>query len=207
MDLAAADERHQLVAGLLQRQPALDGRGRVPGELDRAVVAEEVGRVEHVDVERVALDPLAAVEEPAQRADRLGHLDAADVLDRVDRAHLVGDRADAADPRGDVRRLEEGAAAQERLEEARRLEDPQLDVLDRAVPEPDRHRALALDAGEVVRLDRAPLSHALDASRNAGASALKVRKTRSTSRSSRPSSCSRRVSATVFGVSIGPKQP
>ena len=145
--------------GLLQRQPALDGRGRVPGQLDGAVVAEEVGRVEHVDVERVALDPLAAVEEAAEHPDRLGQLDAADVLDRVDRARLVGDRADPADPGGDVRRLEEGAAAQERLEEARRLEDPQLDVLDRAVPEPHRHRALALDAGEVVGLDRAPLSH------------------------------------------------
>ena len=42
------------------------------------------------------------------------------------------------------------AAAQERLEEARRLEDPQLDVLDPAAVEPHDHRALALDAGEVV---------------------------------------------------------
>ena len=78
VDLAAADERHHVVAGLLQREPALDRRRRVAGELDRAVVAEEVGRVEHVDVERVALDPLAAVEEAAQQPDRLGHLDAAE---------------------------------------------------------------------------------------------------------------------------------
>ncbi len=134
MDLAAADERHHLVAGLLQREPALDRRRRVARQLDGAVVAEEVGRVEHVDVQRVALDPLAAVEEPAQQADRLRDLDAAEALHRVDRAHLVGDRADAADARRDVGRLAERAAAQERLEEARRLEDPELDVLDARRP-------------------------------------------------------------------------
>ena len=116
--------------------------------------------MEHVDVQRVALDPLAAVEEPAQHADRLGHLDAAEVLHRVDGAHLVRDGADAADAGGDVGRLAERAAAQERLEEPRRLEDPELDVLDPAVAEADGHRALALDAGEVVGPDRAPLSHA-----------------------------------------------
>ena len=155
MDLAAADDDHQLVPGLLQGQAALDDVGVIARHLDRSVVAEEVGRVEHVDVERVALDPLAAVEEPPQEPDRLAHLDPADVLHRVDRAHLVRDRADAADAGGDVGRLEEGAAAQERLEEARRLEDPQLDLVDLAVDEPDRHRPFALDSGEVVSLDRA----------------------------------------------------
>ena len=52
-------------------------------------------------------------------------------------------------------RLGELAAAEERLEEARRLEDPQLDVLDRVAVELDGHRALALDAREVLRHDRA----------------------------------------------------
>src|SRR4029453_11068749 len=125
-------------------------------------VPEEVGGVEHVDVERVALDPLAAVEEPAQEADRLADLDLAEGLHRVDRAHLVRDRADAADGGRDVRRLEERTAAEKRLEEARRLENPQLDLVDLAVDQPDRHRSLALDAGEIVSLDRAPcwLAHA-----------------------------------------------
>ena len=157
VDLAAADERHHLVAGLLQREAALDRRGRVARQLDRAVVAEEVGGVEHVDVQRVALDPLAAVEEPPQRADRLATLDAAErPPSRWHGAHLVGDRADPADARGDVGRLEERAAAQERLEEPRRLEDPRAR---RARPAPSReahgHRALALDACEVVGADRA----------------------------------------------------
>ena len=188
-------------------QPALDDLRSVARELDRPVVAEEVGRVEHVDVERVAFDPLAAVQKPPQHADRLGDLDAADLLHRVDRAHLVRDGADAADARRDVRRLEEGAPAEHRLEEPRRLEDPELDVLDVAVREADGHRALALDSGEVVRSDRPALSHSRAASRNAGAFALKVRKTRSRLGSSMPSTFSCRVSERVFGVSIGPKQP
>jgi hypothetical protein len=155
MDLAAADDDHQLVAGLLQRQAALNGVRVLARHLDRPAVAEEVGRVQHVDVQRVALDPLPAVEKPAQDPDRLAHLDPAEILHRVDRAHLVRDRADAADAGRDVGRLEEGAAAQERLEEARRLEDSQLDLVDLAVDEPDRHRTFALDPGEVVSLDRA----------------------------------------------------
>ena len=40
--------------------------------------------------------------------------------------------------------------AEQRLEEPRRLEDAQLDVLDAPVREPHGHRALALDAREVV---------------------------------------------------------
>ena len=74
------------------------------------VVAEHVGGVEHEDVERVALDPLAAVDQPAQRPDGVADLDAAGVLDRRAGAHLVGDRADAADARGDVGGLAVAAA-------------------------------------------------------------------------------------------------
>ena len=36
----------------------------VAGELDRAVVAQQVGGVQEEDVQRVALDPLAAVQQP-----------------------------------------------------------------------------------------------------------------------------------------------
>ena len=58
-----------MVADLLEAQAVGDELPVIAGQLDRARVAEEVGRVEEVDVERVALDPLGAVEEPAQRAD------------------------------------------------------------------------------------------------------------------------------------------
>src|SRR5438874_60156 len=60
--LSAADHGHHLVADLLQLERALDGSAVVARHLDRALVAEEIGEVEHEDVERMALDPLAAVE-------------------------------------------------------------------------------------------------------------------------------------------------
>jgi len=82
--------------------------------------------MEQEDVQRVALDPLAAVEETTQVIDRLVHRNPERVLHRVAGAQLVGDRADPADAGGDVRRLHERAPAQERLEEARRLVDAQL---------------------------------------------------------------------------------
>ena len=160
VDLATADQRHQVVARALQRQPALDRLWGVARELDGAVVPEEVGRMEHVDVEGVALDPLAAVEEPPEQPDRLGNLDAAEALEGVDRTRLVGDGADAADAGGDVRGLPERAALEERLEESRRLEDAQLDVLDAPIGEAHRHAALAFHAREVVGDDRPPSRHA-----------------------------------------------
>ena len=77
--------RHHLVADLLQLERLRDRVRVVARQLDRALVAEEVGQVEHVDVERVALDPLAAVEEPAQRAQLAADLDAAGLLHRARR--------------------------------------------------------------------------------------------------------------------------
>jgi len=111
VDLATADDGHHVVADLLQAQRRLDDLGRIRGDLDRARIAEEVGGVQHVDVERVALDPLAAVDQAPERLDLGLDLDAADRLHRVDRRGLVGNRADATDAGGDVGRLGEVAAA------------------------------------------------------------------------------------------------
>ena len=126
MDLAPAEQPHDLVADLLQLQPAPHDIGVVVRHLDGAGIAEEIRRMQHVDVQHVALDPFAAIQQPAQLADRLRNRDAERVLHRVHGAHLVGDGADAANARGDVRCLGEGTPAQEGLEEARRLEDAQL---------------------------------------------------------------------------------
>ena len=52
-------------------------------------------------------------------------------------------------------RLGELAAAEQRLEEARRLEDLELHLLDLVALDADEHRALALDAREVVGADLA----------------------------------------------------
>ena len=156
MHLAAADRRHQRVPGLLHLESLLDDLAVVARHLDRARVAEEVGSVEHVHVQAVALDPLAAVEQPAQIADRaVVDPHPTRVLDRPRRAHLIGDRADAADPRGEIGHLGERAPAQERLEEARRLVQAELDLAHLAALEPHVHAALALDAREVVGPDRA----------------------------------------------------
>ena len=142
MDLPAAEQAHDLVAGLLQPQAALHLVGVVLGHADGVFVAEKVGRVQQINVQRVALDPFAAVDQPAQVADGAADFDAAGVLHGMAGAHLIGDRTDAADAGGDVGRLMEFAAPQKRLEEARRLEDLQLDV---------RH-LLALDLHQAVRL-------------------------------------------------------
>ena len=93
----------------------------------------------------VALDPLAAVEEPAQAAKRLVRRRSRARLEGMDGAHLVGDGADAADPRGDIGDLGELAAAQQGLEETRRLEDVQLDVVDPAVADADVESTFAFD--------------------------------------------------------------
>ncbi len=66
-----------------------------------------------------------------------------------DRAHLVGDRADAADARDHVRHLGVVAAFQKFLEQARRLEDAQAQLGRSCRPAMcSVERALALDPGE-----------------------------------------------------------
>jgi hypothetical protein len=145
---APADHLHQPVTRLLHAQAPFQDLRVVAGHVDAALVAEEVGRVQQVDVQHVALDPFAAVQQPAQRVHRLGHRDSAGVLDGPARAHLVGDRADPADPRGDVRRLGVPAAAQQALEEPGRLVDVQPGLGDAAVLGHDLQPALALDPGQ-----------------------------------------------------------
>jgi hypothetical protein len=44
--------------------------------LDAVLVAEEIRRVQHDDMQRVALDPFAAIDQPAQRAQLAADLDA-----------------------------------------------------------------------------------------------------------------------------------
>ncbi len=96
----------------------------------------------------VAGDPFSTVEQASQVGDRAVHGDAEGVFDGQAGAHLVGDRADAADAGGDVGWLGAGPSAQERLEEPRRLVDLEPDVADLARGDADMHRPLTLDPGE-----------------------------------------------------------
>src|SRR5215469_3144318 len=115
--------------------------------MDTAVVAEKVRRVQEVDVQRVAFDPFPAVEQPPKRRYRRGYARLAGVLDRLTGAHLVGDRADAADPRGDVGRLGVLAAAQQCFEEPGRFVEVQPRFGYLAVADDDLEAALTLDTG------------------------------------------------------------
>ena len=107
-------------------------------------------------------------------------------------AHLVGDRADPADAGGDVGGLGVAPAPQQRLEEARRLEDVERDVGDHAVvhraraapprPRPGRapsRRSCARSPGGRGSWADAPGPGSRDGRR--GRSALKVRNRREAS--------------------------
>lgn len=63
VDRPATQQFQDRVAGLLEPKAAFDVGTSGAGHVDEAVAAEEVGRVEEVDVQRLALDPLTAVEQ------------------------------------------------------------------------------------------------------------------------------------------------
>ena len=171
---AAAEQLDDGVAGLLEAQPALD-RGAVPGrQFDHVGAAEVVGRGQHVHVQRVTLDPLAAVVEAAQGAHARVDDDAERLLERVHGAHLVRHRADAADARRQVGDLVGVAAAQEGFEEARRLEDLQAQVGHLPALDRDVQRALALDACQRVHRDGARARHSPSSSASVSAALRKA---------------------------------
>src|SRR5215472_13578331 len=155
MDRPAAKQFHDRRSGAAQGKAAFDHVPMVCRHLDGARVPEEVRRVQHVDVQRMAAYPLPAVQQPAQARDLAVHPRPACVLDGLAGACLVGDRADAAHPRGDVRRFGVGAAAQERLEKARWLVDVEPYLVHLAAADPDMHGAFALDPGERAGGERA----------------------------------------------------
>ena len=115
--------------------------------------------MQHMGVQHVALDPFAAVDQPAQIGDRLRDLPAQRGLHGLAGAHDVGDRTDAADPRGDVRGVTERAAPQQALEIARRLEDAELRADDLVALQPDLEPALALDPRQGLDLDGTRIAH------------------------------------------------
>jgi hypothetical protein len=100
--------------------------------------------VEHVDVEGVALDPLAPVEELPERSNLRVDLDFEQMLEGHRRAHLVGDRADAADAGDDVDDFVGRPTHDELLEVAGRLEDRQARFAHFAIGNAQPESALAL---------------------------------------------------------------
>ena len=92
MNLAPAQKLHNAVADLFQPQGALDHGPVIRRHRDRVGIAEKIGRVQHIDMKGVTLDPLAAVEQPAKKTDRRIDADSQGALDGVHRTHLVSHR-------------------------------------------------------------------------------------------------------------------
>ena len=117
-------------------------------------------------MERVALDPLATVLEAPQRPRLRIDPDPEEILEPVDRAHLVGDGADPADPGNDVDDLVGGSPHDDLLEVARGLEDPEACLDHLAILHPQAEGPFALHPGELVDLVDA-LVHGLVCGRRA----------------------------------------
>src|SRR6516164_4635285 len=158
MDLAPAKQAQEVVAGLLERQRALHRFAMIARHRNRVRIAEEVWRMQHHNVQRMALNPFAAIEQSAQRPDWFFDIDAERILDGVHSAHLVGDWANPADPRDDIEHLAEAAPAQQCLEETWRLEDAEAHRIDLAIANAQFERALPLHARDIVDPD-SPIRH------------------------------------------------
>src|SRR5262245_28121347 len=65
MDRAAAKNRDDLVAQLLQLETLLHELRMILGHVDRIRIPEEIRRMKHEDVQRVALDPFTTIDQPA----------------------------------------------------------------------------------------------------------------------------------------------
>ena len=115
MDGLAARLLHDRASGPPQGQSACHDFP-VGSHLDHSRITQEVGRVRHVAVRRVAADPFPAVRQPAQVGQRPVETDSAGVLNGLACAGLVSDRAYPAYSGGDVGWLGAGPARQECLE-------------------------------------------------------------------------------------------
>src|SRR5208337_3415044 len=123
MSGAATQNLQQSVADLLQAQSSLDLLGVVSRHGDGALVPQEIRRVQKVDVQGVALNPFATIEQAAQGTNLRRRSNSQGGFNGVHRAHLVCHRADAADASYNVWNFLKGATAKKGFEEPRRLEN------------------------------------------------------------------------------------
>ena len=102
------------------------------------------------EAQRVALDDLAEVHQPAQLVGGGRDVDGHDGVARLGRGQQMADRADAADARGDAGHLAVGPALAELLEAAE-LDDVELGVGHVAgVVHENADLGVALDAGHGI---------------------------------------------------------
>ena len=142
----AAQQRHDRIAGLLEPQASGHHSRMILRHRNAAVVPEKIRRLEQVDMQRMAFDPLATIEQPAQVTQCTIDMQTEHLLDRMDRAHLIRHGANTANPRDDVRHFAVMPSLQEGLEKPGWLEDSEFYVLDGAVFHGDTERAFTLHA-------------------------------------------------------------
>ena len=115
--------------------------------------------MKEMNMQRVALDPLATVEEAAEVADTGRRLDVERRLERSAGGHLVGHRTDPADPGDEVGHLVDGTADEELLEEPGGLVDVELDDLDALFTDANAKRSLPLNPGQRLHRERPRSAH------------------------------------------------
>ena len=124
MDFASAEQGDDAVADFFQPQARSTTCAMVVGHSDHVLESPESRGMQHVDVQDVALNPFAAVEQAAEQPHCGVNAHPERALDGMHRAHLVGDRADSADARGNIGSFRKMAPAQkgfERTEAVRRF--------------------------------------------------------------------------------------
>ncbi len=112
IDRPTAEHSQDAIAEVTKCQRPVDLGGMHAGNAHYIVEAEEVRGGQEHHVEEVALEPFAGVVQAAQRPNLGMHFDLENRLQRVDDAHLVGGRADAADACDEVGQFAHVAAAQ-----------------------------------------------------------------------------------------------
>src|SRR5262249_50665137 len=104
-------------------------------------------------------NPLATVKQASKATDFRSDCDVKCFFQSVAGAHLIRDRTYATDARDDVWHLADLAAAQEGLEETRRLVDVQLDLVDLVAGNRDVQRSFAFHARKGADLECASFAH------------------------------------------------
>ncbi len=79
--------------------------------------------MQHVDMERMALNPLPTIDQPPKSTQRSINSNTTGILHGMDCTHLIGNGTNATDASGDIRSLGEYPSPQECFKEAGRLED------------------------------------------------------------------------------------
>jgi hypothetical protein len=164
VDLAAPEGLDDLLAELAKpdARPGEGGVGRdQPEDVSRRLrgvpAQDEVGRAQVEEAERMALDDLAQVHQPAQLVRGWGDRDGHDGVAGPRRGQQVAHGADPADARRDGRHLPVGAALAELLEAAE-LHHVELGVGHvPCVVQEDADLGVPLDAGH--RVDYNALAH------------------------------------------------